>query len=114
MKAIESSADLKKCLDLKVDDKDSIHRVFYFVPITGKPNMYEMCFGSNSIALAVGANLKEVDEQERLKLFRWLDSHGQSRSTAGGLFENYCYYFLSSGNNTEDSSLPMGAHNFQL
>jgi hypothetical protein len=107
-------ADLEKCLDLKVDDKDIIHRVFYFVPITGKPNMYEMCFGSNYIALAVGANLKEVDEQERLKLFRWLDSHGQSRSTAGWLFENYCHGVLSSGINAVARSLTMGADNLQL
>jgi hypothetical protein len=76
--------------------------------------MYEMCFGSNYIALAVGANLKEVDEQERLKLFRWLDSHGQSRSTAGWLFENYCHRFLSSGINTEARPLTMGADDLQV
>jgi hypothetical protein len=112
--SVKSLADLEKCLDLKVDDKDIIHRLFYFVPITGKPNMYEMCFGSNYIALAVGANLKEVDEQERLKLFRWLDSHGQSRSTAGWLFENYCHHFLSSGINTVARLLTVGANDLQL
>jgi hypothetical protein len=112
--SVKSLADLEKCLDLKVDDKDIIHRVFYFVPITGKPNTYEMCFGSFYIASAVEANLKNTDEQERLKLFRWLQSHGQSRSTAGWLFENYCHGVLSSRINAVARSLTVGADNLQL
>jgi hypothetical protein len=74
--SIKSWADLKKYnpnfLDVKVDDKDIIHRVFYFVPDMGKTYMYEMRLGSIYIASAVEANLKNADEQERLKLYRWL------------------------------------------
>jgi hypothetical protein len=35
--SIESFVDLEKCLDLKKDYKDVIHRVFYFVPKTNRP-----------------------------------------------------------------------------
>ena len=70
--SIKSWADLEKCLMLRIDDKDIIHRVFYFVPDMGKTYMYEMRLGSIYIASAVEANLKNADEQERLKLYRWL------------------------------------------
>ena len=64
--------------------------------------------------MAIEANWKKTDEQERLKLFRWLQSHGQSRSTAGWLFENYCHGILSSGINAVARSLTVGANNLQL
>jgi hypothetical protein len=112
--SIESFEDLKKCIDLKMDDKDTIHKIFYFVPNTERPNLFEMRLGSIYIALAVEANLKKADEQERLKLFRWLQSHGQSRSTAGWLFENHCHGILSSGINAVARSLTVGANNLQL
>jgi hypothetical protein len=112
--SIKSWADFEKCLMLRIDDKDIIHRVFYFVPDMDESTDYEMRLGSIYIALAVEANLKNADEQERLKLFRWLQSQGQSRSTAGWLFENYCHGVLSSGINTEARSLTMGADNLQV
>ncbi len=59
--------ELKKCLGLKMDDKDIIHRVFYFVPNMNFPDEYEIHLGSIYIAFAVEANLKKADEQERLK-----------------------------------------------
>jgi hypothetical protein len=112
--SIESYVDVKKCLDLKMDDKDVIHRVFYFVPNINCPDEYDMRLGSVYIAFAVEANLKNADDQERLKLFRWLQSHGQSRSTAGWLFENYCHGILSSGFNAVAKSLTAGANDLQL
>jgi hypothetical protein len=50
-----------------MDDKDIIHRVFYFVPNMNFPDEYEIHLGSIYIAFAVEANLKKADEQERLK-----------------------------------------------
>jgi hypothetical protein len=112
--SIKSFVDLEKCLDLKMDDKDVIHRVFYFVPNINCPDEYDMRLGSIYIAFAVEANLKNADVQERLKFFRWLQSHGQSRSTAGWLFENYCHGILSSGINSVAKSLTAGANDLQL
>jgi len=112
--SIKSCADLRKCLTLKVDDKDIVHRVFYIVPDTDKTNKYELCLGSLYIVSAVAANLKKADEEERLKLFRWLKSEGQSRSTAGRLFESYCHGFLSSGVKAVARSLTVGTSNLQL
>jgi hypothetical protein len=102
------------CLDLKKDDNDVIHRLFYFVPNMTSPNKYDMRLGSVHIAFAVEANLRNADVQERLKLFRSLQSHGQSRSTAGWLFENYCHGVLSSGINAVAKSLTAGANDLQL
>jgi hypothetical protein len=73
-----------------------------------------MCLGSIYIAFAVEANLKNADVQERLMLFRWLQSHGQSLSTAGWLFENYCHGILSSGINAVAKSLTAGANDLHL
>jgi hypothetical protein len=112
--SIKSFVDLEKFLDLQMDDKDVIHRVFYFVPKINRPDKYDMCLGSIYIAYAVEANLKNADNQERLKLFRWLQSHGQSRSTAGWLFENYCHGILSSGINAVAKSLTAGANDLHL
>lgn len=112
--SIKSFVDLEKCLNLKMEDKDVIHRVFYFVPNKNYPDEYDMRFGSIYIAFAVEANLKNADVQERLKLFRWLQSHGQSRSTAGWLFENYCHGILSSGINAVAKSLTADTNDLQL
>jgi hypothetical protein len=95
--SINSYAILEKCLQLKLEDKDVIHRVFYFVPRADSPRKYEMNLGSIYIKYAVEENLENADKQERLNLFRWLNSHGHSKSTAGWLFEGYCHDFLSSG-----------------
>jgi hypothetical protein len=114
IRSIKSFVDLEKCLDLVMNDKDIIHRVFYFVPKMNCPKEFEMRLGSIYIAFYVEANLKEADEQERLKLFRWLQLHGQSRSTAGWLFENYCHGILSSGFNAEAKSLTAGGNNLHL
>jgi hypothetical protein len=79
------------------------------------PDEYDMRLGSVYIAFAVEDNLRNADVQERLKLFRWLQSHGQSRSTAGWLFENYCHSVLSSGVlNAVAKSLTAGANDLQL
>ncbi len=114
MNSIKSFLDLEMCLDLKKDDNDVIHRLFYFVPNMTSPNKYDMRLGSVHIAFAVEANLRNADVQERLKLFRSLQSHGQSRSTAGWLFENYCHGVLSSGINAVAKSLTAGANDLQL
>jgi hypothetical protein len=76
--SIEPFVDLKKCLGLKMDDKDVIHRVFYFVPNINCPDEYDMRLGSVYVALAIEANLKNADGQERPKLSRWLQYRGQT------------------------------------
>ena len=113
--SIESFDYLKKCLNL-MSDEDIIHRVFYIVPSMDidQSDCYEMHFGSVYIASSVEANLKTAEEQERLKLFRWLQSHGKSRSTAGWVFESYCHGFLSSGLNSVARSLTDGVNDLHL
>jgi hypothetical protein len=112
--SVKSIADVDKYLHLKVGDEDIVQRVFYFFPNVNFPSEYEMILGSLYIAVDVADNLKTADERERLKLFRWLQSHGQSRSTAGWLFERYCHEILFSGVNAVAKSLTAGVDHLRL
>jgi len=99
-----------------MSDEEIIHRVFYIVPIiaSGNPSNYEMHFGSTYIASSVEANLITAEEKECLKLFRWLQSHGKSLSTAGWVFESYCHRLLSSDLNSVARSLTDGVNDLHL